>query len=127
MTKNLFLFRALLLSAFVFSLGCQNGNCRSQKKIDDSAAIAVDSVNPLNKIQVFKYDGSLQCGTGKAIPIVEMQKELGTLIVYKAESKADGLMHVQMCGTNTGKANVYTIDSNRLEEARKLGFKQWTY
>ena len=127
MNQNLLLFRGLLFLVFISSLGCQSGNCRSQKKIDDSAALAVDSANPLSKIQVFKYDGSLQCGTGKSIPIAEMQKELGTLIVYKAESKPDGLMHVQMCGTNTGKANVYTIDSNKLEEARKMGFKQWTY
>ena len=77
--------------------------------------------------QQLKYDGSLQCSMGKAIEPAEMQKELKGLTVHSAINKADGLMHIQQCGTPTGKANVYEIDKKDLPEAKKRGFKEWTF
>lgn len=78
-------------------------------------------------VKVYKYDGSLQCGMGKAIAIAEMQKELQGIIVYSNENKSDGLMRTQVCGSPTGKANVYEIDRSQLTEAKKRGFKEWTF
>ena len=79
----------------------------------------------LDRIKVYKYDGSLQCGMGKAIAFEVMQKDLKNIKVYSAANKPDGLMHIQQCGTPTGTANVYEIDKKDLEAAKKLGFKLW--
>lgn len=82
---------------------------------------------PTNRVKVFKYDGSKQCGMAEATPIDKMQKELKGIKVYSSENLADGLMHIQACGTPTGKANVYEIDKKDLAAAKKLGFKEWIW
>jgi hypothetical protein len=92
-------------------------------------AIAQVSANSQTRTKVFKYDGSLQCGKGKAVPVAEMQKELTAahIQVYSSANKPDGLMHIQVCGSATGRANVYEIDKTSLEAAKKLGYKEWTF
>lgn len=110
---------------------CTSGNCRSQKNdaADEKlvAAVAAATTTPASHIKVFKYDGSLQCGMGKAISLSDMQKELTGIAVYSAENKADGLMHIQACGTPTGRANVYEIEKTQLEAAKKKSFREWTF
>lgn len=91
---------------------------------EQSAQISVSSQE---RVRVFKYDGSLQCGMGKAVPMAEMAKELAGITIYSQENKPDGLMHIQACGTPTGRANVYEIDKSALEQAKKKGFKEWTF
>ncbi len=102
-----------------------------EKKAQASAAAAVQAApiasQSQNRIKVFKYDGSLQCGMGKAVPIGEMAKELVGITIYSSENKPDGLMHIQLCGSPTGRANVYEIDQSQLEAAKKKGFKEWTF
>lgn len=123
--------RWILLFTF-FCLGCTSGNCRSQResKMDDKKqdeVISQISANSQARIKVYKYDGSLQCGMGKAIPLAEMQKSLAGITVHSAENKPDGLMHTQVCGSPTGRANVFEIDKTSLEAAKKKGFKEWTF
>jgi hypothetical protein len=123
-------FSALFLGFFM--IACQSGNCRSQRTTvaDEKAvnqAVAQVSTNAQARVKVFKYDGSLQCGMGKPAGIADMQKDLKGFAVYSAENKADNLMHIQACGTPTGRANVYEIDRNSLEEVKKKGFKEWTF
>lgn len=92
------------------------------------AAASVQATNsPAARVKVFKYDGSQQCGMGKAIPVAVMQKDLAGITVFTAENKADGLMHIQACGTPTGRANVYEIERTSLEVAQKKGFKEWVF
>ncbi len=81
----------------------------------------------IDKVRVFKYDGSLQCGMGEAIPLATMAKELSGLKIYSQENLGDGLMRIQVCGSPTGMANVFEIDAKDLNEALKRGFKEWTY
>jgi hypothetical protein len=124
--------KKVTLLTFSLLLGCTSGNCRTQRteKMDEkaiNAASAQATSSPSAKVKVFKYDGSQQCGMGKAIPVAEMQKELSGITVHSAENKPDGLMHIQACGTPTGRANVYEIDKTSLEAALKKGFKQWTF
>jgi hypothetical protein len=109
-----------------------SGNCRSHRteKADEkdiSQVVAQASSNAQNRMKVYKYDGSLQCGMGRPVAISQMQKELAGITVYGAENKADNLMHVQACGTPTGAANVYEIDRTSLEAAKKKGFREWTF
>lgn len=111
---------------------CSHGNCRSQKAPSESAAASSVSEessmkNNLNvdRVKVFKPDGTLQCKQGKLIPVAEMQKELKDIEVFAAENKNDGMMRIQLCGSPTGNSNVYEISRQDLEKALSLGFKEW--
>jgi hypothetical protein len=114
------------IAGFLVLIGCAQGNCRSQK---------LDSVEPTGttlallsqRIRVYKYDGSKQCGMGKAVSLDEMKKQLGDIAVFSQMNMADNLMRTQVCGNDTGRANVYEIDQSRLEDAKKKGFKEWTF
>lgn len=123
--------KALLL--IVFLVGCTSGNCRSQRETGNvdpnklNAQSSQISVSSQERVRVFKYDGSLQCGMGKAVSLNEMAKELAGITIYSSVNKPDGLMHIQACGTPTGRANVYEIDKSALEQAKKKGFKEWTF
>jgi hypothetical protein len=128
--------QALLLPALFVLVGCGTGPCRGQKTETSTAAATSMAANPelpMNqqkpnaRVRVSKPDGSLQCGQGSATPLAKMQEELKDLPVYSSENKADGLMHIQVCGSPTGRHNVYEIDRTDLEKARALGFKEWTW
>ncbi len=124
-----------LLSVFtLISVGCAEGNCRQiasaaevKNKLSSTSDSAIISSGPQDRVKVFKYDGSLQCGSGKVISPDEMRTQLKDIKIYQAENKADGLMHMQVCGSPTGKANVFEIDRRRLADAVKLGFKEWPW
>ena len=123
--------KLLILIPVMFVFGaCSHGNCRSQKAPEKTAAAAsevpVTKSAATDRVKVYKPDGSLQCGQGKAILVSEMQKELKNIQVYSAVNKNDGLMRIQVCGSPTGNSNVYEIDRKDLEAALKLGFKEWT-
>jgi hypothetical protein len=128
----IFILRVLGLSlALAASFGCAQGNCRSQATNPATPAQMEAQMKTTSsaqdRIRVFKYDGSLQCNQGKKIPLEVMAKELGSIPIFKSVNKQDGLMHIQKCGSPTGKANVYEIDSSNLAEARKLDFREWTF
>jgi len=76
-------------------------------------------------VEVFKYDGSLQCKRGKEIPLDVMAKQLSDKgIEVKASRKGtDGRLHIAVCGASTGKLNVYSIASAALTQAEALGFR----
>ncbi|UOF01984.1 hypothetical protein [Bdellovibrio reynosensis] len=128
----------LFLVPMFFILGaCSHGNCRAQKapqttvtdastKSAASAEVATMPSSAVDRVKVFKADGSLQCGQGKAIPAAEMQKELKGIKVYSATNQNDGMMRIQLCGSPTGMVNVYEIDRKDLDVALKAGFKEWT-
>lgn len=79
------------------------------------------------RAQVYKPDGSLQCGMGRGVPLEEMAKELRDLTIHKSEKKSDGRMRIMQCGTPTGICNVYEIDRTSLEKAMELGFREWIF
>ena len=109
-------------------VACASGNCRSQVQKDPKEAqMKANPTSPSERVSVYKYDGSLQCGQGKAIDLAKMATELKGITIYSQTSKNDGLMHIQQCGTPTGKANVYEIDRKDLALAQKAGFKEWTW
>lgn len=123
---------ASVLSMALF--GCATGKCVNQANGPAPAAEnpstsggAVKPESALDKVKVYKPDGSLQCGQGKAIPVADMQKDLKGIKVYSSSNQNDGMMRIQVCGSPTGNANVYEIDRTNLEAAIKLGFKEWTF
>ena len=76
-------------------------------------------------LEVYKYDGTLQCGLGQQIPLAQMAEGLESAgIAVSASRKAnDGLAHIAVCGASTGAINVYTIPRESLDDARRLGFR----
>ncbi|WP_413291499.1 hypothetical protein [Bdellovibrio sp. HCB337] len=88
---------------------------------------AVKPASKLDRVKVYKPDGSLQCGQGKATPLADMQKDLKNIKVHSSFNKNDGMMRIQVCGAPTGNSNVYEIDRKDLEVALKYGFKEWTF
>lgn len=114
---------------------CTQGHCR-RKSETPKAAAPVESTEqaaqaPATKGSertfVYKYDGSLQCGMGKAVPLDVMAKELTSVPILSSVKKRDGLMHIQVCGSITGMANVYEIPTKNLKQAEAKGFKKWSF
>lgn len=76
-------------------------------------------------VEVYKYDGTLQCNQGKEIPLESMAEELTAknIKVQASRKGKDGLVHIMVCGASTGNLNVYSIDADSLAAAKELGFK----
>lgn len=109
----------------MLTLGCSSTNCRLQEA--ENMKKSVEKVAVVPSVRVYKYDGSLQCGMGKSIPLEEMKADLKNLKIISAAHKNDGLMRIQLCGSPTGNANVYEISKDDLEKALALGFREWTF
>ena len=75
-------------------------------------------------VQIYKYDGSLQCQPDSGISLDEMGKELTDkgIPILKSAKKTDGMRHITLCNASTGIVNVFEIDSTNYDAATKLGF-----
>lgn len=123
----------LLLSGFLFFLGCQSTPCSIQDRTVDAADVkAVDAKvaalkkdSSMKNVKIYKPDGSLQCNQGKAISLKEMEAELKEIQIFSSVKSHDGLMRIQVCGQPTGMSNVFEIAEANWEKAKALGFKLW--
>ena len=127
-------FVLVLLSSAALMSACSTAKCRTQKdtqaKVGAEAAVVAggaDSSSSQDRVRVYKPDGSLQCGQGRAIPLNEMEKDLKGIKTYSSINKNDGMMRIQVCGSPTGNSNIYEIDRKDLAAALKAGFKEWTF
>ncbi len=126
-----------LFAILVFLVGCGSTNCRRKKNVPnypgqaEASSPVVSSPNALvpvkSRVLVYKYDGSLQCGAGKAVSVRQMQKKLEGIKVFSGKRRQDGLMHIQVCGAATGSANVYEILYSDLKKAEAKGFQLWKF
>jgi hypothetical protein len=121
------IFNCLAAVCFLvaLTLGCSSTNCRLQEA--ENMKKSVEKVAVVPSIRVYKYDGSLQCGMGKSIPLEEMKADLKNIKIISAAHKNDGLMRIQLCGSPTGNANVFEILKDDLDKALALGFREWTF
>lgn len=118
------------LFVLIFCASCSQAPCRGdlEKKSQTGGSAAMTSTTePLEKVKIYKPDGSLQCGMGEAVSLQAMQKELGSIQVFSSANKSDGLMRIQLCGSPTGNCNVYEISKKDLAEALNAGFKEWSF
>lgn len=120
--------------SLLFIVGCQTGHCRrSQKNIPavelPASPDGSESSVTGRKVKIYKYDESLQCGQGKPIELKAMAQDLKAknIEIYEMKKQPDGLMHIQVCGSPTGVANVYVISESDLGTATAMGFKKWTF
>jgi hypothetical protein len=85
-------------------------------------------------VRIFRYDGSLQCGMGQAVPLDEMAKELTAvdIRVLSSEKRVVPGFIIGLCGAPTGIANVYEIAKDDLSrvpiDPRGVNrFQSWVY
>ncbi len=126
--------KLIFLCGLVLSLGsCTTGNCRSQQiKLEQAGPEMLPKENKLlpdpsqvERVRVYKANGSLQCAQGKSIEPATMEKDLKDIRVYKVSVESDGKLRTQVCGSPTGNANVYEIDKTNLDQAISYGFTEW--
>jgi hypothetical protein len=134
--KNIF----ILLLTFTSLVSCSTRTCKPNETLQRNEASpattpvagettispTTNMTTPQNKkIKVYKPDGSIQCERGTGKSVTEMAKEFGDIKIFTFESKHDGLIRIQKCGTPTGQCNVYEISESDWDKASKLGFKKW--
>lgn len=95
-----------------------------QDSICNPMTINVPKPPVVTLANVFKADGSLQCGKKQGVPLVDMALELrnASIDVIDARKTIDGLVRPSMCGSATGVINVYSIPSASVMDAKLLGF-----
>jgi len=78
-----------------------------------------------SSLEVYMYDGTLQCGMGQETPLAEMAEKLSEAGIKVLESRkgGDGLAHIAVCGASTGDINVFRIPREDLPAAQALGFR----
>jgi len=116
--------------AFFIVAGCAQHHCREIPKLENrvvSPTAGEDGSGSQRTVLVYKYDGSLQCGQGKAIGLDEMARDLKGIRIISKQKRPDGLMHIQVCGSPTGIANVFEISESDLAKAERAGFKRWSF
>src|SRR5712692_5349921 len=96
--------------------------------------VMTGTVFAADTVKVFRYDGSLQCGMGQAVPLDEMAKELAAvnIKVLSSEKRVVSGLIIALCGAPTGMANVYEIAKDDLPRipAGPQGvkrFQPWVY
>jgi hypothetical protein len=125
------LCRIFLSALGLMVVGCSSQPCKGRESISDAAKLkwndeAAAQKKSLERVLIFKADGSLKCSMGQSIPPEAMAKELDGVQMFKMESRIDGMMRPEVCGYPTGKINVYEIRAIDLERAKKLKFKVMT-
>lgn len=76
-------------------------------------------------IEIYKPDGTKQCDMGKEIGLESMEEELknvGVEVLGRRKDQ-DNLFRITVCGTPTGKINVYRIYASDFKKAEGLSFK----
>lgn len=117
----------------IVSANCSTGNCRSQQikaeQIGPEVSPKENKLLPepsgVERVRVYKANGSLQCAQGKSIDPAVMRKDLKDIHVYKSSTDNDGKLRIQVCGAPTGNVNIFEIDKTNLEQAISYGFTEW--
>ncbi len=95
--------------------GCAAGHCLGSKR----APVANADVH----IFVFKPEGSKQCQPTTGIPIDKAAEDLGKIEIFSRSTRADGKMHITLCGAATGRIHVFEIRAGDLAVATGTGFQ----
>ena len=138
--------RQLIILCLAFGvLGCAQGHCRKSKTpkgMEKPATAEVPSAQPPvevaapkvekkqtedKKVWVYKSDGTKQCDKRLPIALKDQVKELKFIEVYSMKRVNDGLMHLTVCGGDTGFYNAYQVDESEINRAKKYGFKLWGF
>ncbi len=99
------------------------------KQVQDAIQADVkDSTQQTQQFSRVMTDASkVVVGLGKAVALEAMAKQLQGVTVFSQSKKRDGLIHIQVCGSITGMANVYEIPLAQIKKAESFGFKKWSF
>jgi len=127
MGKALVKFLVFVLG--VALVGCASGHCRGSDSVAEASKLKWNDEAAMKKkraerVFVFRPDGSLQCGMGQALKPDVMATQLKDIQIFSMDNRNDGLMRMQVCGSPTGRINVYEISALDLEKATKADFKE---
>lgn len=92
----------------------------------ETCAPLTPQVSKPKTVFVAKADQSKQCDAASGVSLSEMEKELAGITIYSTAKKPDGLMHITLCGSETGMFNVYEIAETDAQKAKSFGFVDWT-
>ena len=120
-----------LLSVLLISAACSTGHCRRDRSGGQGPVL--EKLNPkpptnyeqkdLGEVTVAKPDGSLQCEPDSGLGLDQMALEqLAGIEILSSSKQNDGLVRIQVCGTETGMLNTYRIHSKDLVRVQKAGF-----
>ena len=79
--------------------------------------------------RVYKYANHKQCQDNSKLSIKAMEQELleAKIVVFQRYNGVDGLLHSFVCGSETGKINIYVIEKQALAKALSLGYRECAY
>jgi hypothetical protein len=63
-------------------------------------------------------------GEGEPLAIARKDLENNKIRVLQEKRAGDGMMHIQMCGADTGEQNYFQILKSDLEKAKAQGFSE---
>ena len=123
-------FTFFLLSVFLIS-ACSTGHCRRDRSGGQGPIL--EKLNPkpptnyeqrnLGEVTVAKADGSLQCEPNSGLDLERMaEDQLAGIEILSSSKQNDGLIRIQVCGTETGMLNTYRIQSKDVPKVLKAGF-----
>ena len=122
------LVTAFCVGLAILLVGCSS-NERSKsdsKAAQESPSEEAPSASDLKgKVWVAKPDGSKSCGTQSGMTPDQAATELAKagVKVYQKQAGNDGMMHMMVCGAETGNTVEAQIDGEQYDAAAKLGYK----
>ncbi len=125
--------RKIVIPFLCFFISCGSNECRRQnqdfsnERVISPEEAFQDKPQDLDqdKVWIYKYDGSVFCGTYDGVTVLTMQKELNGIRVFASEKKSDEFPRSSTCNFSTGIANRYLILKQDLPEALNRGFQVW--
>ncbi len=75
-------------------------------------------------VQIYQYSESLQCDVESGVSLADMNANLinAGIDVLESSEGHDGLFRIQLCGSETGEINIFTISAVDVPLAESLGF-----
>ena len=104
---------------------CSTTPCRAVRT--DGVPESILKNDAQKNVLVYKYDGTKQCNQGLEISLDAMSRELRDIKIISMSKKNDGQLRMQVCGAQTGAANVYEISEKDFKKAKSYGFSLWTF
>ncbi|WP_434777984.1 hypothetical protein [Neisseria sp. Ec49-e6-T10] len=87
---------------------------------------SLEASNKEGTVTVMKSLGVKQCEGGSvSAALIQLKNQLlkAQINVLDEKSSDDGMMHIMVCGANTGDIGVFTIPKKQEIKARRLGFE----
>ncbi len=80
---------------------------------------------PVESVWVKRSASAASCvGEGEPLAVARKSLENAQVRILQEKRAGDGLMHIQMCGADTGELNYFQIPKTELNQAKTAGFSE---